>query len=173
MTTLCGISFTPEFLVIFQLLWDTPVPLTLQCCGFWGGTCQRYRGQSKVYQTCQSKLPVAVLWLFGCPYICLFVVWCPCLFVFLPHVHMSVCCLSSICLFVCCLMLICLFVVSCPYVCLFVVSCLFLGNFYVVRYLFIKLNGFQKKSKQLIFVLLPRVVGIFKQFSECINYTSF
>lgn len=117
MTTLM-ISFTPRFLVIFQLLWDTPVPLTLQCCGFWGGACQRYRGQSKVYQTCQSKLPVAVLWLFGCPYICLFVVWCPCLFVFLPHVHMSVCCLSSICLFVCCLMLICLSVCCLLSICL-------------------------------------------------------
>lgn len=86
--------------------------------------------------------------LFGCPYVCLFAVWCPCLFGFFA---------------------------SCSYVCLFVVSCLFLCNFYVVRYLFIKLNGFQKKSKQLIFVLLLNklVVGIFKQFSECINYTSF
>lgn len=82
----------------------------------------------------------------------------------------------SICLSVCCLvsMSVCFFA-SCPYVCLFVVSCLFLCNFYVVKYLFIKLNGFPKKSRQLIFVLLLNklVVGIFKQFSECINYTSF
>lgn len=154
MTTLM-ISFTPEFLVIFQLLWDTPVPLTVQCCGFWGGACQRYRGQSKVYQTCQSTYVNSLCsfgCLFGCPYVCLCFVWCPyvCLFL-LSDVHMSVCLLSLI------------------YFCK-------LCNFYVVRYLFIKLNGFQKKkSKQLIFVLLLNkcVVGIFKQFSECINYTSF
>lgn len=139
----------PSFLVIFQLLWDTPVPLTLQCCGFWGGACQRYRGQSKVYQTCQSTYVNSLRsfgCLFGCPYVSLFVVWCP---------------------FVC-------FFASCPYVCLFVVSCLFLCNFYVVRYLFIKLNGFQKKGKQFFVLLLNKcVVGIFKQFSECKNYTSF
>lgn len=135
MTTLCGISFTPEFLVIFQLLWDTPVPLTLQCCGFWGGTCQRYRGQSKVYQTCQSKLPV-FLWLFVWLPICLFVfcLMSICLVASLSHVHMSVC--------IFCLMSVCLFVFSCLF------SCLFLCNFYihVVQYLFIKLNGFPKKK---------------------------
>lgn len=124
------ISFTPQFLVLFQLLWDTPVPFTLQCCGFWSGACQRSRGQSKVYQTCQSKLPVC-LWLL----ICL-------------TIHVSLFCLMSICLFFC-LMSICLIV--CLFVwlsiCLFVVSCLFLCNFYVVRStcMLIKLNGFPKK----------------------------